>query len=141
MAANGVHGVDASNVPLWIDNQPVQSRTMFNVINSSSKKVVWTASAADADIAREAVDSAAKAFPTWAHTHPTERRRIFFKAAELFRARRDEIIDTIVQETNCSRQWAAGINMHLGVEFLEELGSAATTCTMGWLPTTESQGE
>ncbi|OAP55977.1 hypothetical protein AYL99_10129 [Fonsecaea erecta] len=139
MGADAVNGHHMNNVPLWIDNKPVQSKTAFSVINSTSQKEVWTASSASVEIAREAVDSASRAFQSWAHTHPTERRRIFFKAAELFRSRRDEIIETMVQETNCSRQWAAGINMHMGVEFLEELASLATTCSMGWLPTTESE--
>ncbi|EXJ70949.1 uncharacterized protein A1O5_05941 [Cladophialophora psammophila CBS 110553] len=139
MGENRMNGQNMNNVPLWIDNKSVQSKTTFSVINSTTQKEVWTASAADVEIAREAVDSASRTFQLWAHTHPTERRRIFFKAAELFRSRRDEIIETMVQETNCSREWAAGINMHMGVEFLEELASLATTCSMGWLPTTETE--
>ncbi|OAG45499.1 hypothetical protein AYO21_00135 [Fonsecaea monophora] len=127
---SSLNGQHMDNVPLWIDNKPVQSGTTFSVINSTSQKTVWTASSASVELAQAAVESASKAFQPWAHTHPTERRRIFFKAAELFRSRRDEIIDIMVQETNCSRQWAAGINMHMGVEFLEELASLATSsCT------------
>ncbi|KIW94815.1 uncharacterized protein Z519_04793 [Cladophialophora bantiana CBS 173.52] len=139
MGENSVNGRKMNNVPLWIDNKPVQSKTTFSVTNSTSQKEVWTASAADVEISREAVDSASSAFQLWAHTHPTERRRIFFKAAELFRSRRDEIVETMVQETSCSSEWASGINMRMGVEFLEELASLATTCSMGWLPTTETE--
>ncbi|KIX97594.1 uncharacterized protein Z520_06371 [Fonsecaea multimorphosa CBS 102226] len=139
MAVNGLSGQHTNNVPLWIDNKPVQSKKTFPVFNSTTQKEVWTASSASVEIAREAVDSASKAFQSWTHTHPTDRRRIFFKAAELFRSRADEIIETMVQETNCPRQWAAAINVHLGVEFLEEFASLATTCSMGSLPTTESE--
>jgi len=140
MAANGLGGQQVNNVPLWINNEPVQSKKTFSVINSASQKEVWTASSASVEIAQEAVDSASKAFQSWAHTHPTERRRIFFKAAELFRSRRDEIIETMVQETNCPRQWSAGINMHMGIEFLEEHACLATTCSMGSLPATDTAG-
>ncbi|KAH0842246.1 Vanillin dehydrogenase [Fonsecaea pedrosoi] len=139
MGHSSLNGQHMDNVPLWIDNKPVQSGTTFSVINSTSQKTVWTASSASVELAQAAVESASKAFQPWAHTHPTERRRIFFKAAELFRSRRDEIIDIMVQETNCSRQWAAGINMHMGVEFLEELASLATSSCTGWLPTTETE--
>ncbi|KIW62486.1 hypothetical protein PV04_10659 [Phialophora macrospora] len=125
-------------VPLWIDNQPVSPGVTFPVTNPKTGKVVWEAAGATRDIAQAAVDSAAKAFLTWSCTPPKEKRRIFLKAADLVRARRDEIIQTIVDETGSTVEWAAGINADLGAEFLEELASLATTCTMGYLPTTES---
>ncbi|KAJ9645509.1 hypothetical protein H2204_001089 [Knufia peltigerae] len=128
-----------ADVPLWIDNHPVTTSNKFEVRNSTTQKVVWTASGADVDLAKKAVDSASKAFPAWAQTHPTERRRILFKAAEIFRLRKDEIIDVMVQETNCTREWATGINLNFGTALLEELGCMATSCATGSLPTTESR--
>lgn len=127
-------------IPLWIDNEPVYTGTTFDITDPKSHQVIWKASGAEIASAQKAVDSSAKAFPAWSTAHPKERRRIFLKVAELIRSRKDEIIQTIVEETSSSVEWAAGINVHLGAEIFEELASIATTCQTGWLPTTEDKG-
>ncbi|RFU28213.1 hypothetical protein B7463_g8099, partial [Scytalidium lignicola] len=127
------------NVPLWVDNEPVHSGYRFDVVNAATQNTVWTASGANAKIAKEVVESAAKAFPSWSRTHPAERRKIFIRAAELIRRRKDEIVDIMVTEISCSKEWATGINFHTGTEFLEELGALATASAVGWLPPMESE--
>jgi Aldehyde dehydrogenase family/GMC oxidoreductase len=56
------------------------------------------ASASRAD-ARAAVDAAAKAYPAWAESTPAERARLFLKASEIVRRRRDEIAEILARET------------------------------------------
>ncbi|KAJ9615425.1 hypothetical protein H2200_001500 [Cladophialophora chaetospira] len=138
MASNGTKYHTVEDVPLWIDNEAVHSANKFEVKNSSTQEVQWTASGADVDLAKRAVGSASRAFVPWSRTHPTQRRRIFLKAAELFRSRRAELVDVMVRETNCTRQWADEVNMTIGINFLDELASLATWCSTGSLPTTES---
>lgn len=52
--------------------------------------------AAEANVA---VDAAHRAFPAWADTPPAEKARLFFKAAEVVRRRRDEIAGILARET------------------------------------------
>jgi acyl-CoA reductase-like NAD-dependent aldehyde dehydrogenase len=139
MASNATDGRAPLDVPLWIDNAPEHTPHKFEVKNSTSQEVLWTASGADVEVANKAVESASKAFVSWSRSHPTERRRILLRAAELFRSREQEIIDVMVQETNCTREWAKGINMTQGVRFLEEIASLVTSAAVGSIPPTESE--
>jgi len=52
-----------------------------------------------AEEAREAVAAAHAAFPAWAATSPAERARLFSRAAEIVRRRRDEIAGILARET------------------------------------------
>src|ERR1700751_3478585 len=49
--------------------------------------------------ARAAVDAAAKAFPAWADSPPSERARLFLKASEIVRRRRAEIAEILRRDT------------------------------------------
>ncbi|MFJ4654745.1 aldehyde dehydrogenase family protein [Nocardia sp. NPDC088792] len=49
--------------------------------------------------AKIAIQAAAEAFPAWAETLPVEKARLFFKAAEIVRRRRDEIAMILARET------------------------------------------
>ncbi|HEY2060114.1 MAG TPA: aldehyde dehydrogenase family protein, partial [Amycolatopsis sp.] len=49
--------------------------------------------------ARIAIRAADNAFPAWAETPPVEKARLFFKAAEIVRRRRDEIAGVLARET------------------------------------------
>jgi acyl-CoA reductase-like NAD-dependent aldehyde dehydrogenase len=51
------------------------------------------------DEAKIAIRAAADAFPAWAATPPAEKARLFFKAAEIVRRRRNEIAETLARET------------------------------------------
>jgi acyl-CoA reductase-like NAD-dependent aldehyde dehydrogenase len=52
-----------------------------------------------AEEANVAVTAAHAAFPAWADTPPAEKARLFFKAAEVVRRRRDEIAGILARET------------------------------------------
>jgi acyl-CoA reductase-like NAD-dependent aldehyde dehydrogenase len=49
--------------------------------------------------AKIAIGAANAAFPAWADTPPVEKARLFFKAAEIVRRRREEIAEILARET------------------------------------------
>ncbi|KAI9826939.1 MAG: hypothetical protein M1832_005878 [Thelocarpon impressellum] len=129
-----------TNVPLWIDNAPVESGAELQFqVKTSTEELLWTASGADAAVARRAVDSAAAAFPAWAQTPPTARRRLVLKLADVVAARRADITEAIMAETGAQTGWANGINLDLVVGFLEELASGISAAETGLAPPTSSQ--
>ena len=52
-----------------------------------------------AEEAKIAIGAAHAAFPAWADTPPVEKARLFFKAAEIVRRRREEIAEILARET------------------------------------------
>src|SRR5690242_6796786 len=57
--------------------------------------------------AKIAIAAADAAFPAWADTAPANKARLFFKAAEIVRRRRDEIAEIMARETGSSLPVAA----------------------------------
>ena len=74
--------------------------------------------------ARTAVDAAAKAFPAWAETTPAERARLFLKAAEIVRRRRNEIAEILARETGSTISFAT---------FQMDLVAATLQQVAGWV--------
>ncbi|KAJ7322941.1 Aldehyde/histidinol dehydrogenase [Mycena albidolilacea] len=97
--------------PLFIDGQevPASDNATFEVVISPSKVVGTSASASSADC-DAAVEAAGRAFKTWEHTTPYARRDLFLKAADLVSTDRwrDLVLQTSMEETNCTRVWAMG---------------------------------
>jgi acyl-CoA reductase-like NAD-dependent aldehyde dehydrogenase len=52
--------------------------------------------------AKRAIDAAAAAFPSWSHTLPAERQRLFLKAADLLEKKQMEIVEILAEETGCT---------------------------------------
>lgn len=86
-------------VPLFINGEPVQSDSTFEVINPLDGTVAWQSSNASVADAEKAIEAAQAAFPLWSRTKSGVRRDIFLKAAELFSARRDELFEHMKTET------------------------------------------
>src|SRR5580658_5272487 len=74
--------------------------------------------------AKIAVDAAAKAFPAWSQTTPAERAKLFFKAVEIVRRRRDEVARALTLETGCTLAYAG---------FQQELVAANLEQAAGWM--------
>src|SRR5260221_3986613 len=74
--------------------------------------------------ARAAVDAAAKAFPAWAASTPAERARLFLKAAEIVRRRRDEIAQILARETGSTISFST---------FQMDLVAATLQQVAGWV--------
>ncbi|KAJ7056218.1 Aldehyde/histidinol dehydrogenase [Mycena amicta] len=96
--------------PLFIDGKHVSASNgaTFDVLNVSTKAVVGTSASASSTDCTAAVEAAARAFKTWEHTTPYYRRDILLKTADLLatEAWRKRIVETEMEETNCSVGWA-----------------------------------
>lgn len=77
-------------------------------------------SAASVENATQAVDSAPSAFPAWSKTRPVARREVLLKAADVFLARKDELIGYMCEETGALVPYAEFILM-LGANFLRDV--------------------
>ena len=78
---------DAGERPLFDDYEPYTGQVYARVADCGPAE------------ARTAIKAAAEAFPAWAATPPAEKARLFFKAAEIVRRRRDEIAEELARET------------------------------------------
>jgi len=52
--------------------------------------------------AKRAIEAAAAAFPAWSRTLPSERQRLFLRAADILESKKDEIINVLAEETGCT---------------------------------------
>jgi acyl-CoA reductase-like NAD-dependent aldehyde dehydrogenase len=77
--------------------------------------------AAEAEVA---VSAAHAAFPDWADTPPAEKARLFFKAAEVVRRRRDEIAQILARETGSTIPFST---------FQQDLVAAALEQAASWV--------
>jgi acyl-CoA reductase-like NAD-dependent aldehyde dehydrogenase len=78
----------------------------FPDYNPFNGEIVAEISAGGRDEAMAAVAAAAAAFPAWAAMAPTERQRLFLKAADITDRRLPEILRTMALETGASAAFA-----------------------------------
>ncbi|GIM93024.1 aldehyde dehydrogenase family protein [Paractinoplanes toevensis] len=83
----GGQWLEASGGALFDDYEPYSGHLYARVADAS------------AEDARAAIAAAAAAFPSWAAMPPSEKAKLFFKAAEIVRRRRDEIAEILARET------------------------------------------
>ncbi|KAL1595334.1 hypothetical protein SLS60_010025 [Paraconiothyrium brasiliense] len=82
-----------------------------------------------------AVESCAAAFDTWKNSHPTERRRLFNRLAQLLRERGEEIKTLVQEEISCTALWAQ-INLQDSIALAEECAAIVTSGVLsGVIPT------
>ncbi|SDF77770.1 Acyl-CoA reductase [Lentzea fradiae] len=96
------------------------------------------AAAGPADVAR-AVGAAQEAFPAWAATAPSARRKILLKAADALEARTPDVVALIASEVGGVGGWA-GFNVMLAANMLRE-AAAAVTQPVGEVLTTDTPGQ
>jgi succinate-semialdehyde dehydrogenase len=92
--------VDASNGASW------------DVINPATEEVIRTVPYGNGDDAKRAIRAAARAFPGWRASTAYERAAILKRAADIMRARLDDLARTSVQEcgkpsAQAKAEWAA----------------------------------
>ena len=87
----------------------------FDDLEPFSGRVFARIPASTRDDARNAVDAAVAAFPSWSATGPRERQRLFLKAADIVERRAPELIELLALETGAVAkfagfqvQWSAG---------------------------------
>jgi acyl-CoA reductase-like NAD-dependent aldehyde dehydrogenase len=82
------------------------------------------AAAGEADVAK-VVEAAARAFPAWSQTGPSERRALLLKAADLLEARAGEFTQPMIEEVGATAPWA-GFNVHFAASMLREAAGLTT---------------
>jgi vanillin dehydrogenase len=82
------------------------------------------AAASEADAAK-VVEAAARAFPAWSGTGPSERRALLLKAADLLEARAGEFTQPMIEEIGATAPWA-GFNVHFAASMLREAAGLTT---------------
>ncbi len=101
--------------------------------------LVATISAAGPEDARRAVEAAAAAFDNWAETSPSERRKLFIRAADLLESRAGEAASLMTAETGAIGPWGY-FNVQFGAEILREAAAMVTQPVGEVLPTSVPGG-
>lgn len=126
---------------LIINGEPVPAasgRTADDISPWSGEPYAQVAAAGPEDVTR-AVDAAESAFPGWVAMPPSDRARIFSRAADLMEQRTPEAIQLMAEEVGGVSSWA-GFNAHLAAGILRS-AAAATTATQGQILATDMPGK
>ena len=83
----------------YADGKWRDAPSTFDDIEPYTGKVYAQAPNCGPEEAKIAIQAANDAFPAWAETPPAEKARLFFKAAEIVRRRREEIAGVLARET------------------------------------------
>lgn len=121
---------------LLVDNAACASAggKTFARRHPTDDRLITTVAAATVADARAAADSASRAFATWSHTGPTERRRVLLRAADLVEENIDEFVSTMALEVGASELWSR-FNVGLTASLLREAASLATQIQGETIPT------
>ncbi|MDX3969237.1 MAG: aldehyde dehydrogenase [Bradyrhizobium sp.] len=111
----------------------LRSEREFERRDPVTGKVASTAPAMSVDQARAAADYAHKAFPAWARTGLTERRRILLKAADLLEAATERLANLMSAETGAALPWIA-FNARLSASLVREAASLTSQIAGQVLP-------
>lgn len=99
----------------------------FDTSNPATGEIIAAVDIADADDVESAVAFARAAQRTWAGYSAVERGRVLRAAADLLRARNDELARLEVLDTGKPIREAATIDIQTGADALEYFGGIATT--------------
>jgi benzaldehyde dehydrogenase (NAD) len=105
----------------------------FERRNPLDGEVATRAPAATPADAVAAVEAAAKAFPAWSATGPSQRRALLVKAAHALEAKAPAFAAAVAAETGGSGLWA-GFNVHLAASMLIEAAAMTTQITGEIIP-------
>ena len=122
-------------ISMLIGGEQTQARNgaVFERRNPLDGGVATTAPAATVADAVAAVEAAAKAFPAWAATGPSERRAMLLKAAQVLESKAAQFAVAMAAETGASALWA-GFNVHLAAGVFLEAASLTTQITGEVIP-------
>ena len=104
--------------------QQAKDGRFFDVHEPYSGKLFARVAAGTRDDARIAVDAAADAFKGWSTTAPSEKARLFLKAAEIVTRRRADIAEVLARETGSTISFAT---------FQQDLVAATLQQAAGWV--------
>ncbi|EAW12302.1 putative aldehyde dehydrogenase [Aspergillus clavatus NRRL 1] len=128
----------SSTVPLIIHGEDIvlPSGERHGTIAAQSPHGPKTFQGATKDLAVQAVETCARAFPSWSKTSPAKRRELLLKVADLVRQRREEIQQIVEEETHCGQFWAQ-ITTQAGADLIEETAALINSARTGSIPPTE----
>ena len=124
-----------STIPLWIDNQPIHTKTTIPVTQATSKEIAHYASSASSTEATQAAISSLSAFKSWRSTSHTTRRALLQRVATHYSTHADALVATQIAETSCTEVWARQ-NVSLSISYLNEI-AAQISSVNGVIPPTE----
>ena len=84
------------------DWTPAEGGDTFQDSDPFTGDVVANVPAGTREDARRAIDAAAAAFPAWSQTPPSERQRIFLKAADVLESRQEDVASWLTRETGAT---------------------------------------
>ncbi len=124
----------ATTVPLIIGGKMTKSATENTIVvhNAAGDRVAGYAEAADVQSATEAVVSAENAFTGWSKTGVSTRREFLLKAAKNFDDTQAQLMESLQEETSCTKQWAAA-NIAGARKSLQQL-ACSITAVSGKIP-------
>jgi malonate-semialdehyde dehydrogenase (acetylating) / methylmalonate-semialdehyde dehydrogenase len=122
--------VELKPCPLYIHGQPVISRGPKDIqYNPATGEAVAEIPRTTPEEISAAVESAAKAFPSWSRTPVIQRAKVLFKYRELLEAHAAELIALITEENGKTIEEARG-SFQRGIENIE-FACGAPTMMMG----------
>jgi vanillin dehydrogenase len=116
----------------------VSGKTTEDISPYTGDTYATVAAAGPEDVTR-AVNAASSAFDSWAATPPTQRAKIFLKAADLLEERMQQGIELMAGEVGGVAVWA-GFNVQLAANILRS-AAAATTAPRGDVLATDLPGK
>jgi len=118
--------IDVKQCGYFADNQwrHAEDNQFFEVHEPYSGRLFARVAAGSRADARVAVDAASRAFAGWSATTPSEKARLFLKAAEIVKRRRSEIAEVLARETGSTISFAT---------FQQDLVAATLQQVAGWV--------
>jgi len=122
-----VSQASAPSVPLFINNQLVESKTSkwIDIHNPATNEVIARCPEATQDEMKAAVSAAAAAFPKWRETPISARVRIMFNLQQLIIKHTEDIAKCITREQGKTLEDARG-DVFRGLEVVEHSCSVAS---------------
>jgi benzaldehyde dehydrogenase (NAD) len=105
----------------------------FEKINPVSNEVASVSEAMQVGDVLGIVAQAHQAFPVWSGTLPNERRRILMQAAASLQGKKEQIIDVMLAETGCTKNWAV-FNVVRAVSIIQEAAAMTTQISGELIP-------
>ncbi|RWR31060.1 NAD-dependent succinate-semialdehyde dehydrogenase [Sinirhodobacter populi] len=107
-----------SEVQLFIGGEWRGTRETLPILNPATEKVIGTLAVAEAADLEDAITAASEGFRIWSRTAPAQRAAVILRAAQLMRARQEEIARSITLE-NGKPISEARLEVIRGCEFFE----------------------
>ncbi|PWW71633.1 aldehyde dehydrogenase [Tuber magnatum] len=128
----------AYTVPFLVNNEEITSSKTFDVKSPLDDSLLWKASAATVQDVQAAVQSASDAFRSWSTTKLVKRRELIYKFVDVFERRKQELMDSMVDETAALGGWV-DFNMNISVGLAKDVAGRVVSI-VGTIPESEEEG-